>query len=295
MLTSEYFVLDGAQTLAFPTRFGQKMIVSSFHSYSRRLFWKAYTSEQKLWLNAEFDKRDFQTPQSGKEVETLIRLLNEIRNQNPQFLSGNEDVLVETYLEFPNAWGLGSSSTLLYCLSQFAQVDWQPLLQKTIGGSGYDVACAGAKSEILYQLVNGKPQVQETFFNPSFRNKLYFVYLGKKQLSTAGIAHYQETVSQKEKTIERLNEITQAILQCSSLSDFDKLIDEHEAIISHALQLPRVQEELFSDYWGKVKSLGAWGGDFALFTNNRSKEDLLAYLQKKNLNVVFAFDEMILV
>lgn len=294
MLTSEYFVLDGAQSLAFPVRFGQRMVVSSFGTSNKKLFWKAYTSEQKLWLDIEFDKHNFETPQSGKEVETLVMLLKEAQQLNPQFLADDEDILIETYLEFPNAWGFGSSSTLLYCLAQFAEIDWLPLLQKTIGGSGYDVACAGAKSEILYQLVGGKPQVKETYFNPSFKNKLYFVYLGKKQLSSSGIAHYQVTASEKERTALLLTEITRQILQCNSLVEFETLVEEHEQIISNTLNLARVQENLFPDYWGKVKSLGAWGGDFALFTNTRSEDDLKNYLQKKNLDTVFRFDELVL-
>lgn len=294
MLTSEYFVLDGAQSLAFPVKFGQRMVVSSFGTNSNKLFWKAYTNERKLWLDITFDKGKLSSEQSGKETETLANLLREARKLNPEFLATDEDILVETYLEFPNAWGFGSSSTLLYCLSQFAAVDWFPLMEKTIGGSGYDVACAGAKSEILYQLVDGKPQVQEAFFNPVFKNKLYFVYLGKKQLSSSGISHYKKSAKNAPKTALQLTNITQQILQSDSLANFEKLLDEHENLIGSELGLPRVQQELFADYWGKVKSLGAWGGDFALFTNERSEADLKNYLRTKKLEVVFRFEDLVL-
>src|SRR6218665_3200182 len=107
MLTSEYFILDGAQSLAFPVKLGQKMVVSSFGTNNKKLFWKAYTSEQKLWLDITFDKRTFSSEQSGKEKETLANLLQQARNLNPKFLANDEDILVETYLEFPNAWGFG--------------------------------------------------------------------------------------------------------------------------------------------------------------------------------------------
>lgn len=293
MLTSEYFVLDGAQSLAFPVKLGQRMVVSSFGTSNKKLFWKAYTSEKKLWLDITFDKRDFSSEQSGKEVETLVRLLREARNLNPQFLLDEEDVLVETYLEFPNAWGFGSSSTLLYCLSQFAKVDWFSLMQKTIGGSGYDVACAGANSSILYKLSEGKPLVKEIAFNPAFRTNLYFVYLGKKQLSSAGISHYEKTAKNAEKTAESLSEITRQILQSNTLAEFENLLDEHENIIASELGFERVQQSLFADYWGKVKSLGAWGGDFALFTNSRNEADLRDYLRAKNLDVVFQFNDLV--
>jgi len=71
------------------------------------------------------------------------------------------------------------------------------------------------------------------------------------------------------------------------------LIEEHETLISEALQLKKVKDTMFPDYWGSVKSLGAWGGDFVLMTNSRSDEDLKAYLHAHNLKVVFKFDELI--
>ena len=32
--------------------------------------------------------------------------------------------------------------------------------------------------------------------------------------------------------------------------------------------MKRIKENAFSDYFGQVKSLGAWGGDFVLVTGN---------------------------
>jgi hypothetical protein len=43
-----------------------------------------------------------------------------------------------------------------------------------------------------------------------------------------------------------------------------------------------------------VKSLGAWGGDFVLLTNSRTKEELMGYLKTKNINTVFNWEELIL-
>ena len=70
-------------------------------------------------------------------------------------------------------------------------------------------------------------------------------------------------------------------------------MQEHENIISEELKLPKVKDELMPDYWGAVKSLGAWGGDFVMLTNERSHQELLDYLHIKNLHVVFSFDKMI--
>jgi len=58
--------------------------------------------------------------------------------------------------------------------------------------------------------------------------------------------------------------------------------------------LPTVQNNEFSDYWGCVKSLGAWGGDFVLATTDRSEEETRNYFKSKGLDVIFRYDELIL-
>ena len=45
-------------------------------------------------------------------------------------------------LSFSKNWGLGSSSTLINNLADWANVDSYELLNLTFGGSGYDIACA---------------------------------------------------------------------------------------------------------------------------------------------------------
>lgn len=84
------------------------------------------------------------------------------------------------------------------------------------------------------------------------------------------------------------------MLNCTALNAFETLLEEHEYIISNALEWERVQQSVFPEYWGKVKSLGAWGGDFVLLTNNRTEKELRDYLQQKNIDVVFSFSELIL-
>jgi hypothetical protein len=69
---------------------------------------------------------------------------------------------------------------------------------------------------------------------------------------------------------------------------------EHENLIGMELDLPRVKEEKFSDFWGEVKSLGAWGGDFALIASEKSAEETKQYFSRKGHGVVFSFDEFIL-
>ncbi len=293
LISSEYFVLDGAKALAIPTHFGQHLKVSYLNLSANQIHWKAFRSNGEEWLNLNFDKQTLQSNSDSKEAKTLTKILLAAKELNPKFLSGKENIEIETRLEFQNEWGLGSSSTLIYAIAKWANIDAYTLLQKTMGGSGYDVACAAIDTPILYQLKQGKPEVQSIHFLPAFSDQIYFAFLGQKQLSTQGINIYKESTADKKSCIKWLDVITDAMVNCTSIGKFEQLIHEHEQIISETLHLERVQSKLFPDYWGKVKSLGAWGGDFVMLTNTRSRRELTDYLNTKNINVIFSFDEMI--
>ena len=71
------------------------------------------------------------------------------------------------------------------------------------------------------------------------------------------------------------------------------LLKAHEQAIGAALQLSPVQEQLFPDYWGAIKSLGAWGGDFVLATSERPEAETSAYFEKKGFPVCMRFDALI--
>ena len=295
LITSEYFVLDGAPALALPTRFGQSMRVTTLNAKSNLLYWVALNNQNKPWLNLVFDTTDF-TCINAKQDEAirLSKILQEARKLNSAFLVEANDFAVETRLEFPNEWGLGTSSTLIYCLANWARVDGYELLKNTIGGSGYDVACAGADGGIVYQLKDGKASSEPVSWQPTFREHLYFAYLGKKQLSSEGIQYYKTKLQDKTYAIGELARITKLVLGCNDLSEFEGLVNEHETLIAEQLKMAKVKDSLFGDYWGSVKSLGAWGGDFVMLTNTKSIDDLRAYLKEKSISIVFSWDDLIL-
>ena len=66
---------------------------------------------------------------------------------------------------------------------------------------------------------------------------------------------------------------------------------KHEAIIGGIIKQEPVQKQLFPDYFGDVKSLGAWGGDFVLATGT---EDTPSYFKKKGFETVLSYKEMVL-
>jgi hypothetical protein len=217
-----------------------------------------------------------------------------ILGEHPGFLNDKAGTLVETQMDFPREWGLGSSSTLVYNLSAWANVDAHRLLSETLGGSGYDIACAGAEGPILYQLQDNHPFARSADFKPRFSNQLYFVYLGQKQNSRAGIRHYREHAANQHRALSNVSIITHRMINATTISEFQHLIRHHEDVVSTVLGLPKVKDERFPDYWGQVKSLGAWGGDFVLVTSKESAEDTLAYFKEKGYPIFFKYDEMVL-
>jgi hypothetical protein len=51
-----------------------------------------------------------------------------------------------------------------------------------------------------------------------------------------------------------------------------------------------VKEQFFLDYQGAVKSLGAWGGDFALMCGTKKTP---SYVLEKGFDIVIPFRDMI--
>jgi hypothetical protein len=83
------------------------------------------------------------------------------------------------------------------------------------------------------------------------------------------------------------------MLRASFLSEFDELIREHEAILVDILKRPRVKDLYFSDFWGEIKSLGAWGGDFVLISSNRTVEETKNYFKEKGYSTFFTFEDFL--
>jgi len=54
-----------------------------------------------------------------------------------------------------------------------------------------------------------------------------------------------------------------------------------------------VREARFADYWGELKSLGAWGGDFVLATSTRDPQETRDYFRARGLDTVIPYGELI--
>tara|TARA_R110002051_G_scaffold260630_1_gene320428 strand:- start:80 stop:1009 length:930 start_codon:yes stop_codon:yes gene_type:complete len=298
LITGEYVVLDGALSLALPSKYGQSLKISPIEGNS--LIWKSYTSAAEIWFETRLEYteiKNYRPPSKHRKnkseasvKETLLRILSEAQHLNTNFLKNAEGLLVETHLSFPRDWGLGSSSTLINNIAQWAQVDAFKLLWGAFSGSGYDIACAQHKTPILYQLVNHRPIVKEVTFDPPFKDQLYFIHLNKKQNSREGIAQYRMMAMDQPNLISAMAEITNRLLQCTDILEFNSLINKHEQLIAATLQIETVKSKLFPDFPGSIKSLGAWGGDFILATGSK---ETISYFNKKGFKTIIPYSEMI--
>jgi len=291
LISGEYLVLDGALSLAIPTKYGQSLLVETIDA--PKIIWKSLDETGNIWFEDEFLIEQISSSMlpHNEVSKRLFQILNTAKQLNPSFLNTNNGYKITTSLTFPKNWGLGTSSTLINNIANWAKVDAYLLLEKTFGGSGYDIACAKHNYPITYRLENAKPMVETAEFNPLFKEHLYFVYLNKKQNSRDGISKYKENRKHIKSEINQINTITANMISCELLEDFDSLILQHELVISNIIKQKPVKESLFNDFNGQIKSLGAWGGDFVMAT---SKTNPTAYFKAKGFETVISYDDMVL-
>ena len=290
LLSGEYLVLDGAKALALPTKFGQTVTIDN--TSLNQICWKSFDEKNTLWFEGRFSVAHglIQTIESSdnKISKRLLEIVNVLLKHKPSLFDSGLNV--ETHLEFNRHWGLGSSSTLIASLAEWASINPYALLKDTFGGSGYDIACAMAKGPIIYQLQkNSDPKIDSVAFNPPFKEDLYFVYLNKKQNSREAIAQYRKA-SISDSQIDAINTITDAMVSCRTLVEFKSLLKEHEALISDIISFEPIQNS-FPDFGGHLKSLGAWGGDFILAASN---ENPTSYFKSKGFATVIPYKSMVL-
>lgn len=292
LLTGEYTVLDGALSLAIPTKYGQSLTVDK--NESNHISWKSLSYKDEIWFEHAINFEMISSGVSNSDddvLNRLIQILNAAKQLNSNFLNISKGFTVTTQLDFPNDWGLGTSSTLINNIANWAQVDPYKLLDLTFGGSGYDIACAQHKSPLTYQLNNKSRLINPIVFNPEFKAHLFFVYLNRKQNSRDSISHYNANKKRLTESVSEINNITAQIIDCNTLVTFETMMVQHENIISKLIQQDPVKSVLFSDYDGAIKSLGGWGGDFILVT---SKGNPTSYFKNKGYHTIIPYSDMIL-
>lgn len=291
LISAEYTVLQGVKALALPTQMGQLMTIH--FTNTGNIHWQSYTDKNLCWIEGIFNFNgqcisSKNTPSKVlNRLEKILKVLNELAPGYHQM-----GVEIKTKLSFPQNWGLGSSSTLINNLAQWLKINPYLLLEKTFGGSGYDVAVAQEGSPLFYTRNGQAPKIDLVHFSPSFCSELFFIYLNQKKDSQEAVAKFQKKQHSNKVINRRIEAIGDQLLQCDTQSTFNHLLKEHERLTGELLDEIPIQERLFQDFDGQIKSLGAWGGDFILASGDKHTPN---YFQLKGFETILPYRTFILV
>lgn len=286
-------VMEGARALALPLRYGQELSVIQ-DALIPRILVSSYDEKGNCWFESRFDANSLRTDDTDPVSKRFEDLLNIIGHLKPASIMG-KGLHFTFNMDFNRKWGLGSSSTLVFLVSKWAGIDPYRVQFRLFGGSGYDIACAGAEHPIMYSRYPG-PSIDRVDFNPPFSDRLFFVYQNRKQDSREGIEHFEKALqTNKSKKVEQFNALTDGFIKAKEQSVFNELMKAHEEEIGAMLSMQPVQQQFFPDFQGAIKSLGAWGGDFMLASHTYDSEDEMRdYFKEKGYETVLSYSEMVL-
>lgn len=292
MISGEYAVLEGALALAVPLGFGQELSVWSGGS-PREMIWISKI-RGKEWFSAIYDPVDLRIrkttdQEKAKEIQAFFLVIKELKNDLDQQLKGR---LLISHLQFDPQWGWGSSSTLFNNLAGWLDIDPFVLNHKVNGGSGCDIAVAQRKHSLFFHLEDGQAMISDVSFDPVFKHLIFFVYHGWKQPTKEHLRAAGAGGKMGKDEVDKITELTKMIAGAGDQDLFMTALNMHEKIISYVLGFPRIRQELFPDFRGAVKSLGAWGGDFFMAIAGDAGY-LQQYFKDKGYAVMFNYEELI--
>jgi len=292
LLSAEYMVIYGSKALALPLKLGQSL--ERVRPDNRNIFaWNAYYQDEP-WFSARLDPATLKVLETSDQtmasrLQEMIRACIELIPDFQQELFRWDAV---TRLDFSPEYGFGSSSTLTALLAEWAEVNPLDLHFMVSEGSGYDVACALAEGPILYHLRDNTPQYRQIPFHPPFLDQLYFAWLGKKQPTASHLAQVSGRLNPGSETIHRFSQLTMAMVEASTLSEFRLVMEEHEEALSHILGIERISTR-FEGLPGSIKSLGAWGGDFVMIATEAEEEFLKKYLSHRHIQAFYRYKDLV--
>ncbi|CAI8381864.1 MAG: Uncharacterised protein [Owenweeksia sp. TMED14] len=276
LLTSEYAVLNGAKAIAVPTKRGQTL---TYTNGPKQLYWTAYRNDGSIWIEGSVETGDHL-----KHVKNLLTEAMKIAGKL-EFPTGH----VTTTLEFPQEWGWGSSSTLTSLIAQWFKINAMELHFKTSNGSGYDVACAQSNQPIFYEKKGNRFNITPVSLENWPTSNIYFKYLGHKINSQKEIDNYNKKTP---KDVEVFTLLTKKISKVRTIKNMIRLVNRHEFLMSKHLNQKSPLQNLFQDSKIGKKSLGAWGGDFALLIIESTEQ--VDYLKGQNIKTFFSWNDVIL-
>ena len=292
LLSGEYFVLDSAVALAIPTKFGQSLFVRQ--NSEKQISWRSLDEKNEKWFFGRFDLEHLESIESNdlEIAENLVKIFAYIKAIKPTLFEIGWDF--QTRLEFPKNWGLGTSSTFIANLAKWANIDAYELLANSFGGSGYDIACAFNNQPLFFSQKSEARSITLLDWAPIFSQNIYFIYLEKKKNSREGIQSYRNKGLAPSSFIDEISDISNTLVDTNSQTTFCAAIEKHEEIISTYLGIEKVKSLYFSDFFGSIKSLGAWGGDFIMAVSEMNATETKAYFNKKGYSTILSWNEMVL-
>ena len=289
MITGEYFVLRGAKSLLLPTKYSQDMIVSKLDNKAI-ISWESYDHNHKKWFSVEFNLPYITIEGEKTEQKVFLKkILDFVIKKKPKIFENNVGLKIKTRMDFERKWGLGSSAILINNLSNYFGLNPFEVSKNVTNSSGADIASVATSKPIVYSLSNEKPLYKHVSFNPKFSKNLLFIFLNKKQSSSKEVERFK-SLKINDNEINTITQITNEILDCKEIDDFNYLINEHEEIISRKIKRKTVKNLLFKDFRGSIKSLGAWGGDFILACSENNSKN---YFKRKGFETSISFDNML--
>ena len=292
LISGEYLVLKGATALTAPLNFGQSLEI--FPSENKNFIWESYVYD-KLWFEAEIDPENYKILKTNDHIvaQRLINILKQVDKLNIDFCKNYKNTKVISSADFDIRWGLGSSSSLISNISYWVNIDPFVLNRSVSKGSGYDVICTRQDGPVFFNKTRQSYFVERVDFKPEYSGQIFFVYIGNKQDSAKSVDQFYSRKKRFTNEIQLISDLSKHIAYSTNITDFKYFIKEHEYIISSVLKKKMLKEERFRDFQGEIKSLGAWGGDFAMVTWEGTKRELTKYFEKKYITVIFQFNELI--
>lgn len=286
MLFGEYLVLKGSKCLAVPLKYNQQAEIKASEAEAQNHKWESFELGES-WFSAEFDRNlNAISSTDDEKAEIIQNLLKNISQEKSELFDQALEFSIRS--NFPRKYGFGSSSSLVSLLAQWSQTDPYALLQKSFGGSGYDVACAMAKTPILFEQKTSV--AEEVRLSREITDNLLFIYSGKKQSSKSEIERFDQ-LKIHNIAVEEMNHIISSALNSKNITDFENCVEKSESLLEKTIQAKSIRNQLFSNYPFAVKSLGAWGGDFFM-ASFRSEGSARRYFENQGYPIQFTYEEL---
>lgn len=293
LIAGEYLVLAGAKALALPLRFGQRLRVEEVEEGVPGLLKWRSLQPAGVWFTCEVEMNGLQLRAGSDEqmAHQLVNMLHYARRLNPQFLSDHTGFSVVVEANYPIAWGFGSSSTLIHLVAAWARISAYTLYKVVSNGSGVDLACADRFSPIFYQIDGGDPVIEEAPLGTALKKYTWFGWLGKKQSSQREVDQFNRQKNFTDMDVSAISALSVAMAQASTFDELADGVVQHERIVGRILSKEPLSGR-FEGFPGVVKSLGAWGGDFAMFVSEAAPSVVESYLHAHNIQELFTFEQI---